>query len=61
LSLEIVLRVLVPKSGVWEEMQQITLHLNTATALRPASEAARAEPSPQPVHRSCRRRAPAQQ
>ena len=50
---EIVLRVLVPKNGVWEEMQQVTLHLDAAPALRPAAEPlpepAQAEPSTQPA------------
>ena len=46
---EIVLRVLVLKGGVWQEMQQVTLPLDTATAVRPAPEAAQVEPSPQPA------------
>jgi hypothetical protein len=43
---EILLRVLVPKSGEWEEMQQITLHLDSVAESR---EPLRAEPSPEPT------------
>jgi len=48
---EILLRVLVPKGGGWEEMQQIALHLDSTPAPRPAPEPepAPAEPAAQPV------------
>jgi TonB family protein len=46
---EILLRVLVPNGGRWEQIQQITLHLDSAGPPKPSAESAPTEPSPQPA------------